>query len=1343
MKPKFRSLVAAFAPLSRSSLIVCASLCAVTSGHADQTWTGATDAAWGTLTNWSGGAIPLTTENAVFDSSSTANLSAIALGANRTIKGITFTSPATDVTIVAGSTLNINGGGIDMSGATANLTSNAGLNLSASGQQNWSVNSGRTLTLASLGRTTSGGVGNLNVGASLTLPATGGTVKVGAVAIPVFADGQGNPYVTYGLDNWAGTDATGNVVGSTNLAWNASIGTAFQGPSVVTGSFTQTGNGGTSSILFSDTVTAHTLTLAASTVFTGRGVMVASNSVGGTITGGSLRPNRSASGSGGNSPMNFVQNSLLGDLRISNLSNASSSTTVSLVKSGVGKMILTGATFHTGGTFINEGILQVGEGAAAGTLQSTSNVVIQPTGSLVMNVSADLTMNAVFGGSGAFTQQGSGTTTLGGASAGYTGTININGGAIAATSLANIGSGTAMGINGGSLKFLGAFDPTSRTVTIGSSGATFDTSGNAVSFAGAFASGSTGAVTKSGAGSLTLGADNDYSGGTTITGGTLLANAPTSSTGSGAVAVNSGGSVGGTGKIAGAVSVASGANLAPGASVGTLTVGSLNLASGSTATFEFKTSPDDNDKVAVTTPGGLTINGGAITLLQENSIAPFTGPGGVTYNLISYSGSIGGAGPSSLSVANPQSGFSYTFGASGGFVTLTINTTGIVRQWNSTAGGTWTDDAKWTPTGAPNAAEATANFTTVLDAPSLVTLDGSKSVGSVVFTSGTNGYTIAQGTSGSLILNNGVNPAGITTNDGNHEISAPITLTSNTSVSTAFADDSITLSGVVTGSATLTKTGPGGLSLLGNNTLLSGAVTLAGRTTFANNSLGTGNLTVAGSLVWASGNSQDISNRTITFGASPVTFDTNENDVALLTNGIGNGGAAAFTKAGLGKLTLGADANFSGIVTISGGVLQLGNGGSTGLVSGAITNNAGLEVKLAGGSILPNLISGTGSVVHSGTGSLNLSALNTYSGTTSITSATGSLILTDPLNIQSSTLNYDSAGGTLNFDTVTAATLGGLAGDKSLVLENSTPAAVALTIGTNGQATSYTGNLSGAGSLTKIGTGTSTINGVNSYTGATNANQGVLEVGGGGSITGTTATIATNGTLRLNDGTLVLSGLCNLTNTGGSAVLDIPNGTATLSGGLQALGNANNGYLVHATFGTLSTPFMRLGRGSLNFGTEGAAIGSTTQGLYVDGGAVNISGVLEMGVGTLTNSSVSTYVLSGSLSVGGRVTVGLNNGGRWSVLQVSGGTFDSSDTVDGVVLGGPFQGNALFAITGGVSTVNRIQLGQGTLAGTSVVRVGSGELYVGSGGIVRGSVNNAPEIRLVGGLGCVLGAKAP
>jgi autotransporter-associated beta strand protein len=137
--------------------------------------------------------------------------------------------------------------------------------------------------------------------------------------------------------------------------------------------------------------------------------------------------------------------------------------------------------------------------------------------------------------------------------------------------------------------------------------------------------------------------------------------------------------------------------------------------------------------------------------------------------------------------------------------------------------------------------------------------------------------------------------------------------------------------------------------------------------------------------------------------------------------------------------------------------------------------------------------------------------------------------------------------------------------------------------------------------------------------------------------------------------------------------------------------------------------------------------------LYVNGGTVNITGALELGSVVGANSSVSTRIDSGSLTVGGPVTVGLNNGGRWSVLQVSGGTFTSTDAVAGVVLGGPAVGNAVFDVSGGIATVERIQFGQAELAGTSVVRINSGTLYLGSGSFQKVSPNVVAEIRLGGG----------
>jgi autotransporter-associated beta strand protein len=94
---------------------------------------------------------------------------------------------------------------------------------------------------------------------------------------------------------------------------------------------------------------------------------------------------------------------------------------------------------------------------------------------------------------------------------------------------------------------------------------------------------SNGALTKAGPGTMRLTAASTYAGGTTITGGRLLVNNPAGSgTGSGAVGVGSGGTLGGTGTISGAVTVNSGGVIAPGTSIGTLTLNSAPALGGAT-----------------------------------------------------------------------------------------------------------------------------------------------------------------------------------------------------------------------------------------------------------------------------------------------------------------------------------------------------------------------------------------------------------------------------------------------------------------------------------------------------------------------------------------------------------------------------------------------------------------------------------------------------------------------------------------------------------------------------------------------------------------------------------------
>ena len=84
--------------------------------------------------------------------------------------------------------------------------------------------------------------------------------------------------------------------------------------------------------------------------------------------------------------------------------------------------------------------------------------------------------------------------------------------------------------------------------------------------------------------------------------------------------------------------------------------------------------------------------------------------------------------------------------------------------------------------------------------------------------SGTNGYTLAQGSgTGTVTLNNGGGVATISVT-GNHTISAPITLSSNASVSTSGSSDMLTISGAIGGSGGLAMNGAGMLVVSGPNT---------------------------------------------------------------------------------------------------------------------------------------------------------------------------------------------------------------------------------------------------------------------------------------------------------------------------------------------------------------------------------------------------------------------------------------------------------------------------------------------------------------------------------------------
>jgi len=129
---------------------------------------------------------------------------------------------------------------------------------------------------------------------------------------------------------------------------------------------------------------------------------------------------------------------------------------------------------------------------------------------------------------------------------------------------------------------------------------------------------------------------------------------------------------------------------------------------------------------------------------------------------------------------------------------------------------------------------------------------------------------------------------------------------------------------------------------------------------------------------------------------------------------------------------------------------------------------------------------------------VTLSGTNTFTGLTNIVA--GTLLLGSNLALQDSTLSYNVGNGNLSFGTLTNASLGGLTGNRTIDLENTSNAGLALTVGNNNSNTTYTGiltdnasgSLSGHGSLIKAGTGILTLTGINTYTGGTTITGGLI-----------------------------------------------------------------------------------------------------------------------------------------------------------------------------------------------------------------------------------------------------------
>ncbi len=537
----------------------------------------------------------------------------------------------------------------------------------------------------------------------------------------------------------------------------------------------------------------------------------------------------------------------------------------------------------------------------------------------------------------------------------------------------------------------------------------------------------------------------------------------------------------------------------------------------------------------------------------------------------------------------------------------------------------------------------------------------------------------------------------------------------------------------LTGGGTLEKAGTGALTFThqqqyqGPTFILDGTIkdgSVSGNIISNNASL---NIQTTGTFD-LNNNNNLVNNLSGVAGASIIlgsgTLTDVESSVNIFAGDITSGTGGGFTKDGPGLLTLEGANTYNGPTSILNGTLVAGATNTLSSVSsmtisatgtlaltfpntiGPLTGATGSKITLGTAvltvsetspTVFHGVISSTGAgngLIKTGLSTLTLSGVSTYTGPTTIN---GGTLQAGVANIiqASSALNINGGTFDLNNFNNTIGTLNGLSGAITL-------GSGALTINQTA-AGAFGGVISGSGTgnqVTKNGTGTLTLSGISTYTGPTLINTGTLQAGAVNIIQNSSSVqIGAQGTFDLNNHSNQINTLS------GSAGAKITLGTLG-STNLTVVQNSNQTFAGvisggGALFKNGPSTLILTGANTYGGGTavfQGNLQGNTTS---LRGNIVVFSG------GTLTFDQPTSAAFVGQLSSSGNV---VKQGIGTLTYNTDQSTFTGLTSVN--------QGLLVVSSTlgGSVNVGNLSSLDvEGTVSGN--VTVGSGGLVIGKGTI--------------------------